>query len=590
MAITPNGLQAYVLSPKSTDSPNGTNTIGVVNLETGKLGATISLTSAPWNIVFGPAGSDLAFVAATGSQGLLTLIMIDTLTATVIGDRVISQPGPVPGMPFAISPDGTRLYYPGPSGTGIDVFETPSLEMITTIAQPHTGSPQLLAVGNFLIASAGEYPSSELNVYSTPSDTLVAQLSVDVNSPFAAAPDVDTVYFVAYHPGAQVLETLDTLDLDPAIQLIQGFATPNGGDSIAVSPDGTQVVLENEILDLSTGGLTATLNTLSYQAAVAYSISGNSIYELNDRSSSIATIDQASGAVTGQILVGAGPVWISPTDSNDELVVTNDISNNITFLSISDGALLRSVPVQGPVLGNGSLLSGGAAANGFVYLASSEGFGYYEPGPGAWISLLTENGNDLTIVNFVQLNPAKTEVFMDAEYLSCPNCETQTYPSGSLFVYNALTGASITGMQLSPHGGMAFNPSGTNAYISTYSENAFIPSISVLDLQTNEITGGWLVSNAGFMWAMAVSPDGSTLYGLDAKNGTVRVFDISSEQQTGSFPASTTASWLALTPDGTTLYLADSASTSVTAINTASGAEMPIPVGSPSSFITILAN
>jgi DNA-binding beta-propeller fold protein YncE len=68
MAVTPNGQQAYVLSPELLElNSTGNNTIAVVNLQTGKIAATLSLTATPSLIAFDPAGEH-AYVVATDAE------------------------------------------------------------------------------------------------------------------------------------------------------------------------------------------------------------------------------------------------------------------------------------------------------------------------------------------------------------------------------------------------------------------------------------------------------------------------------------------------------------------------------------------
>src|SRR5215813_1835163 len=87
-----------------------------------------------------------------------------------------------------------------------------------------------------------------------------------------------------------------------------------------------------------------------------------------------------------------------------------------------------------------------------------------------------------------------------------------------------------------------------NAYITQGGGN-----VSVIDTATDEVTG--TISVGGYLFGVAVIPDGSKVYVTDINNGTVSVISTATNQVTGTIAVGEVPQGVAVTPDGSKVYV-----------------------------------
>ncbi|HEY2053845.1 MAG TPA: PKD domain-containing protein [Solirubrobacterales bacterium] len=133
--------------------------------------------------------------------------------------------------------------------------------------------------------------------------------------------------------------------------------------------------------------------------------------------------------------------------------------------------------------------------------------------------------------------------------------------------------------------GIAIAPDGLRAYVT------HPKGVAVIDTQTNQLVG--TIKLPGSPFGFAIAPDGRTAYVGNAAAGTVSVIDLQTDQVTGSaIKVGEEPLGIAITPDGTAAYVANGNSESVSVIDTATGAvEGPaIKVGKEPGSIAITPN
>ena len=130
---------------------------------------------------------------------------------------------------------------------------------------------------------------------------------------------------------------------------------------------------------------------------------------------------------------------------------------------------------------------------------------------------------------------------------------------------------------------MAITPDGATIYVTNYQSGTVTPIRTATDTALAPIRVG------GNPWAIAITPDGKTAYVADTKSGMVTPIRIATNTtltpiKVGRFPLT-----IAITPDGRTAYVLNSGSGTVTPILTATGTVLKpikVPAGSFSMTMT----
>jgi len=123
--------------------------------------------------------------------------------------------------------------------------------------------------------------------------------------------------------------------------------------------------------------------------------------------------------------------------------------------------------------------------------------------------------------------------------------------------------------------GVAIAPDGSRVYVV----NANDGSVSVIDAESNTVTRSIRVGSEPL--GVAVTPDGSRVYVTNRGSNSVSVIDAVSNTVTGTIPVSSRPRGVAVTPDGSRVYVTNRGSNSVSVIDAVSNTVTDtIPVGS----------
>lgn len=161
------------------------------------------------------------------------------------------------------------------------------------------------------------------------------------------------------------------------------------------------------------------------------------------------------------------------------------------------------------------------------------------------------------------------------------------YTGNHVAVINTTTRATVTtiGPTFDPTGniyGSAISPDGNTLYVSGSRQYILdtrtglgtgalykYDAILVVDTGTNIVTK--VIPLTGIfnkaVYDLAVSTDGSTLYGLNQTDSTLLVVDIASETITATIGVGNTPTWMALSPSGEKAYVLNQADKSVSFVN-----------------------
>lgn len=121
--------------------------------------------------------------------------------------------------------------------------------------------------------------------------------------------------------------------------------------------------------------------------------------------------------------------------------------------------------------------------------------------------------------------------------------------------------------------GVAFHPGGARAYVAAAAVNGAAATVEVLD-PANPATPLASASVEGLPTAIAVSPDGSTLFVTNQASNSVSRYDTSSGNVIAHLPVGSAPTGIAYGADGSRVYVANQASSTVSILASSSGAEV----------------
>lgn len=298
----------------------------------------------------------------------------------------------------------------------------------------------------------------------------------------------------------------------------QTVAVGNGPYVVAVSPDGTHLVVTNSVdgtvsvVNTATNKVVSTIQVGSKPAGVVFDSIGTTFYVMNYGGvvGSVSAVSLPTNTVAAPIVIGAGPF----------------------FAAI------------GPA---------GSPSAGKLYVTM-----YGAAGDGNTVSVIDTTTNQVTTVSVaaagagpqgVAISPDGTRLWVG------------TAGSGNVSVVNTATNAVVKTIPVSGASGMAFSPDGHFAYVANFTANT-VSVINTANYTTTATIG--VGASPSFV---AVSPDGSVAYVTNQQDNTVSVINTASKTViktitlVGSAPAG-----IAVSPDGTHLYVANVFGAAITVI------------------------
>ncbi|WP_180538460.1 YncE family protein, partial [Nevskia soli] len=320
LAVSPGGGQALFLADSSSLA-------GFVNLTTGALSPSIALTGTPAAAFFSQDGLT-AFVIGSdldqsggGDTYTLHLFAIDVTTQAVSIDlKYPSLAGLQPccnqSAGFAVSPDGTKLYLPTSTAAAdvIAIFSLPSLTLSQTVTVGTSSNifyPTTVAAtsdGEYLVIGGSNQDDAPiLALYSA--NTYQELTSVAVPDPneaqienLVASPTSGAVYAVVrVETTGDYVTTISTPSLNLSAPL--ALTADDSFEDMAVSPDGTKLLVGASILDLSSQTFQA-LNSLSTLGVQGEFSDAGDLWIVNEDSTQIAVLEEGNSVVSSLISVG----------------------------------------------------------------------------------------------------------------------------------------------------------------------------------------------------------------------------------------------------------------------------------------------
>ena len=537
---------AYITNAESDN-------ISVIDTDTNKVTATISVGSNPIGVVIDPNGTKIYVVNAYSNDVSIIDTATNKITATV----------PVGSSPqgIAVSPNGTKVYVANHNSNNVSVIDTSANTVVSTL---NTGKyPEGVAVspdGKKIYIT--NYGDNTVSIIDTATKAVIATVSVG-KSPkeIAVTPDGTRVYVV--NSDSKSISVVDTATNSVTNTVKVGGGVPFG---VAVNPDGKKVYVTNNdeyfstvsVIDTATNEVTATIPVGSNPMGVAVTPDGKKVYVAINLYNTVSVIDTTTNTVTATVRVGNSP-YASGQFIGSILVHPSYPSANFSS-DITSDYVFPSVPVQFTDLsknatkwvwdfGDGS----GSTKQNPTHTYSSAGIYTVS------LTVSNSNGTDskLATVNVVPKgSPAPSYAFitnLNSNTVSVINTGnnnvTATVPVGT----NPM--------------GVTVSPDGARTYVTNtkYGDRG---TVSVIDTAINKVTAtvdiGYKYSPCG----IAITQDGKKLYVADRDVKGVSVIDTSTNTVTATVPVGTNPLGVAIIPDGTKVYVTNRYSNNVSVIDT----------------------
>ena len=257
VAVSPDGTRVYIANQSSDN-------ISVINTVTNKVVSLIPLPSGslPSGIVVSPDGR-LVYVANYGKQ---SISIINTATNEIVHSIQIQRALP---YEIALSRDGSRLYSPNHSFTGVN-----SISIINTLT-----------------------------------NAVISTMTVG-DQPFNAcvSPDGSTLYVANTNAGnVIVINTLTN-------KIVSTIATGSGPWRVTTNPDGSRLYVTNSeintisVINTSDNSILTTINVAGQPFGESFNLDGSRLYVASASTNSLSVINPADNTVITTLGVGHYPL------------------------------------------------------------------------------------------------------------------------------------------------------------------------------------------------------------------------------------------------------------------------------------------
>ena len=552
MAIAPSTKQLW-------EASTAPNSIYVLDPKSGRTLATIPLPAEAVSLVLDPAGR-YAYAPLIDYD----LIKIDVASRSIV--RTISVSG-LNGSNVAVSTDGSEIFVDASLNGVLLVLDTNTLGTLASI--PISGGViSLFVSGTTLLV--GSVPSL---LYF---DTNTLQQTNTVGIPnyswvFGVSPDQSKIY-VGTNCDCSNPESIEILDFSSG-QILVSQNFPNvafNPPPVLLSEDGTQIVVASSpvlLVDSATLATTNAITPIGTPSSAIY-LDADTVLMLYPEAGAMMVVDQSSAQLTGTFPLGVGLLSGEVADPKARLIYVGGLTygGNLTAASAKLNRVVGSFPVLG--FGPSALVADRLYGAPRVYSLATGALTSLPP------PVVLPQANYSWFLGSVPPN--------QATYWAPFTIFTHGFAVGSgVTVYSTATDKVVAAIPapLPGNGPEAFSPDSSTAYIG---EPGVIATYSTATFKQTAT-----FSYTTTFTSLAVSPDGSVLYGTDGT--AVYVLDAATGEQQQAFklPAAVQGV-MALSPDGTTLFITDSTASAVDLINTESGQVTIVPVPYTPTSVVVL--
>ena len=249
------------------------------------------------------------------------------------------------------------------------------------------------------------------------------------------------------------------------------------------------------------------------------------------------------------------PLGLSPDQTR--VFVADNTNNLVDVIDTTTNTLRNAIPA-------------GAGATAVV-VAPNGNFGY----------VVDLGDNNLSVYDNNYVPVATINIGFPAGWVSITPDGSLVYAGSSIdnrvAVVSASTNTLVSTITLAPPPGQltagciigpSFNPAGTLGYFLQSCASTTVPGfLTILNIPSNTVVATVPVGNLPY--DLAITPDGSQVYVVNARSNSVSVVKTSTNTVTTTIPVGNAPQSIAVTPDGSTVYVPNAKSSTVSLISTA---------------------
>lgn len=534
--------------------------INILDPEAGSTLATVPITSQVYSLVL-DKGGNYAYVLLQDSS----VLQIDVATRTVVQtlSNVLPSP-PQPQYGLAVSSDGLKLVLMN-SGlqqsivNQIVVIDTRSMTIRATFSPGQAIS--ILIGGNTLVVCT----SNDLLYYDLTTLKQINSASVAPNAwLIGLSPDRSKIYLGAPFSSNQI-QTLNILDFSTGTVLASRSFGIDGLHPIVVAPNGTDLVMLGNPIQLLGANTLATTNTITGPTANSPPLSAfgdSDTLLMLQNASAVMVVELGQAKLTDIFSVPVAELSAVPSPQGGK-IFAGGVGNMVAIETVQEGAV-KYFPVSPPPFGEISF---------FPYaLVGDQLYGW--PQSVYDLSTTTETalpGASTGSCGYCQVRYAAGAATPNGQTYWDPFVSTVGYnqvKSQGVVVYSTATN-TIAGQITFPtsqYTPIAFSPDSSTAYVGVNN------TIMVYNTATLQNTATY--TTPAMVRALAISFGGSALF---ASNGLyIFVIDAASGAKEGTFVLpdsvySVDGVNMAISPNGRTLVLTDTNNNLLDQVDTESG-------------------
>jgi YVTN family beta-propeller protein len=343
------------------------------------------------------------------------------------------------------------------------------------------------------------------------------------------------------------------------------------------------------VFDTGTRKQTAVWSVGADAFAAVFAPDGETAYVSSSISQSVTELQVSTGAVLATIQVGFNVQSMAITPDGNTLIVQSNesVTGNPSYHLIC-------IATQGNIVTN--------VAN-FVYISgmalSPDGLKLY-----AYGQISAQQPEGLLVLDPGTFVPVATVPFYggmdvgltpDGKYAYVPTLVVEPWTI-NVTVVDTPTNKIVATIPLDSKGGVlgvsniGVSPDGSTVLVSEYSgHDSPTPVVGVIQTKTNHVVGTFALPAKATPGAIVFSPDGKLAY-ITGNNVVVDAVNVASMKTVSQMTALGNVSGLAISPDGKTILCPNSGTTQAAAVNQANGATLAaIPLGQMNSDTTSAA-
>ncbi|MGA2736867.1 MAG: YncE family protein [Bryobacteraceae bacterium] len=240
--------------------------------------------------------------------------------------------------------------------------------------------------------------------------------------------------------------------------------------------------------------------------------------------------------------------------ANAQNIYVSDVTGGVSVANPSTGAILASLPVTGTPSGL-ALAPGGQSLYVALYTAGS-------------VAVINTASNSVLATIPVGKGPLHVAITPNGQTVYVVNSA-----SNSVSVINAATSTVIATIPVgSAPTTLAVTPNGASVFVA----NLVSGTVSVIGTASNTVTATWQVGPG--VSAIAISPDGGTLYVANRVANQVRLYGAASGTLSKTIGGLKWPDAIVIAPSGDFAYVSNGNGASVSVINTAAAAAVPVGI------------